>query len=255
MITFSRLGHYGRLGNQLFQVAATLACAAEAGDEAVFPPWHYAEYFRNPVRTETLPASGLPVWEQSGGHYSPLPKQKDLDLLGYFQSARYFANVADRVRAHFQPSTAVAEAVEARYGALDFSRLVAVHVRRGDYLSMLDWFPVLPLGYYALAARLFGDDWRYLIFSDDPDWCRDCLLPILPHGSARIAEDAPDHLHLFLIARCAHQIIANSSFSWWGAWLNANPRKVVVAPCPWFGPDNPGDPTDVVPADWIALRW
>lgn len=255
MITFSRLGTHGRLGNQLFEVAATLAVAAKSGDVAVFPPWAYAHCFRHPVRTEHLPPGSCTVWEQPTFHYSPLPAHPNLDLFGYFQSERFFAEVADQVRYHFQPSEAVERELDDRFGDLDAERCVAVHVRRGDYVGADGHFPLVPLHYYFQAAHLFGSDWRYLLVSDDLAWCRSHLLPLLPRGRACLAPEAPDYLHLFLLARCAHQIIANSTFSWWGAWLNSNPHKVVVAPRPWFGPALPCDTTDLIPPSWLTLYW
>jgi len=123
-------------------------------------------------------------------------------------------------------------------------------VRRGDYLNNKDHHPVLPISYYQKAIGAFSDA-QFVVFSDDISWCKshfdfsDTLLFI---------EDNDEVTDLYLMSLMKHHIIANSSFSWWGAWLCQNPDKVVIAPQLWFGPaavDH--DTKDLIPEVWNVI--
>ena len=178
-------------------------------------------------------------------------------LHGYWQSERYFADVEDRIRADFDfripwdhADLAVRERMRARPS-------VSVHVRRGDYTLIKNQRIYAPCGidYYRDAIRLVRQrvpGVRLFAFSDDPDWVGAQLGPdlgpveIVRHNTGeRSAND------MRLMSQADHHIIANSSFGWWGAWLNADPRKIVVAPRRWFL--NGTDARDLVPSGWIRL--
>lgn len=178
-------------------------------------------------------------------------------LEGYFQSERYFADHADIIRADLTPASPP-DAENARWLAqiADDPRAVSLHVRRGDYVRNAQFAArhgTCTPDYYARAldhvATAMGADPVIYAFSDDPDWVRDHLkLPaeirIPGHNDAsRNIED------LRLMAACRHHILANSSFSWWGAWLNPRPDKVVAAPARWFA-----DPAHANPDIW-AKGW
>ena len=87
---------------------------------------------------------------------------------------------------------------------------------------------------------------KYLIFSDDPQWCLDNF----KMEKFRVVEGEQDWVDLYLMSECKNNIIANSSFSWWSAWLNSSPDKRIIAPQKWFGPDGPQDEYDLVPSTW-----
>jgi hypothetical protein len=116
---------------------------------------------------------------------------------------------------------------------------VAVHVRRTDYLTMGDYLPVLPVRYYAAASEaLFGpygsvDVTGVHVFSDDPDWCREHLPWEVRSVGTPPADEPMDWADMLLMARYSALVIANSSYSWWSAWLSGSVK--VVAPRPWFG--------------------
>jgi hypothetical protein len=171
-------------------------------------------------------------------------------LIGYFQSEKYFEDIAADIRKDFRPadgelSRRVCDGVAAlrKRGR----PLVSIHVRRGDYLS------VSPDGALLVAPerieRAMGGfhDSDFLMFSDDMAWCKSRFgrddVSFSPFSSA--LED------LMAMTLCDHNIIANSSFSWWGAWLNSNPQKRVVAPRNWFGRvGNAGEDADIYPVSW-----
>jgi len=109
---------------------------------------------------------------------------------------------------------------------------VSLHIRRGDYLRTQDHHPVCSLDYYMDALSKFRDkEYKFIVFSDDVDWCRNNF-----NEDFIFTEGNTDYEDMWLMSLCDHNIIANSSFSWWGAWLNDNPNKRVIAPKKWFGP-------------------
>ena len=147
----------------------------------------------------------------------------------------------------------MADYIESRYGRVLSGPVVSVHVRRGDRGDALDGpdaRPVLDAAYYERAVRHFGKGFRFLVFGDDPEWCRRHFTG----PDTTVVSGEPDYVDLFLMSRCRHHIIANSTFSWWGAWLNPRDDKVVVAPERWFGPAKSHYSTrDLLPQSWVRL--
>ncbi|QPM91631.1 alpha-1,2-fucosyltransferase [Pseudooceanicola algae] len=175
-------------------------------------------------------------------------------LHGYWQSAKYFAGAEDEIRRDFAfpaPQGRNADLAE----QIASGPSVSLHLRRGDYVSnashVICGQPYYDAALAALLPQLPHDPVIY-VFSDDPDWARDNLrLPgqpvIVDHNGAEA-----DFEDLRLMSLCQHNIIANSSFSWWGAWLNANPSKKVMAPAQWFGKAELSNP-DILPPDWYKI--
>ena len=180
-------------------------------------------------------------------------------LEGYWQSEKYFKDHTDEIRQDFTFKTAPT-GQNAKYAALmQRTTAVSVHVRRGDYVShplASAVYVALDAHYYnraiAQLATLTNEVLTYYVFSDDPAWVEQHLSLPTPHhlvdhnGPDQAAED------LRLMSLCTHHIVANSSFSWWGAWLNAHPNKIVVAPQHWFKTEQ-GSSEDIVPEKWILV--
>lgn len=177
-------------------------------------------------------------------------------LVGYWQSARYFDDSGDAIRSELtfasMPNAVNAHWL-ARIGAV--ADAVCVHVRRGDYLNaaQLNHHGLCSPGYYRRAMRLVRERApaaQFFIFSDDWPWCREHLAE-----SDTVVVDANDpgaaQDELRLMASCRHHIIANSSLSWWAAWLAARGGQIVIAPKPWF--TRTADTPDLLPAGWLAL--
>ena len=176
-------------------------------------------------------------------------------LIGYWQSERYFADSAGVVRKEltYRPEPDAANAQ--RLARIRASNAVCVHVRRGDYLlpAHFEHHGVCSADYYRRAMRMIREHLanpQFFVFSDDWSWCREHLADsdmVLVDTNAPGA--GPDELRL--MAACRHHVIANSSLSWWGAWLAANAGQIVVAPTPWFTqtPETP----DLFPAGWVTL--
>ncbi len=179
-------------------------------------------------------------------------------LIGYWQSEQYFADVTELIRGELifrtPPDGRNAEFF-ARIGATDS---IGLHIRRGDYVTdpiLRDIYGTPDLQYYARALTRITERTNanhIFVFSDDIQWARENLVTALPvefvchNGPGKEIED------LRLMSRCHHHVIANSSFSWWGAWLAERPGQLVVAPDPWFR-DRKWEPEDIVPERWITL--
>lgn len=182
---------------------------------------------------------------------------KDGDVLqGYWQSEKYFSNFERmEVRRMLRPVGLPSERAKALYNGLTEERAVAVHIRRGDYLlePHKSFHGVLDAKYYNDAfnevLKRVGYC-KFFIFSDDPVWVGQHFtgksITVVPPG-----EEAED---IHLMAHCQHIIIANSSFSWWGAWLGEwQKNRIVIAPKKWFTDEAKQDYSDIVPERWIKL--
>jgi hypothetical protein len=181
----------------------------------------------------------------------------DVLLVGYWQSEKYFAECANEIRAELEleeaPSQRNRELIE-KVGA---TNSLSLHVRRGDYVSHEAtgrFHGLMPVSYYLEAVELVTEQAgraEIFVFSDDIDWCkRELAIP--GHKLHYVDHNARGSEDLRLMSSCRHHILANSSFSWWGAWLNPDPEKIVVAPVRWFR-DGSIDTSDLLPDGWLRL--
>ena len=183
-------------------------------------------------------------------------------LEGYFQSPRYFEGVEDLLRKQYQLNSDWSSIGQVWLDKIQASPCsVALHVRRGDYLSIgaSGTHSSLNLDYYRrsidLIKKLLGQEVRFFLFSDDVEFMESAFAD-LPSAQVVTSNQEAPWEDMFLMAHCGHNIIANSSYSWWGAWLNPNPRKYVIAPAQWFTPEKMAvcNVLDLYPDDWIMLK-
>lgn len=183
---------------------------------------------------------------------------KNTYLHGYFQSEKYFLKHEAQIRKDFEfrepASGKNAETLERIRGSFS----VSIHVRRGDYVTLAaasEFHGLMGAGYYKAGAEaiLRGKNEQpvFFVFSDDPEWCKQNIQ--LPGEIVYIDWNTgkSSFEDMRLMSSCKHHVIANSSFSWWGAWLNPSKEKIVVAPKQWFNDSK--DQTDIVPDRWIRL--
>jgi hypothetical protein len=180
----------------------------------------------------------------------------DVILKGQWQSEKYFLNFSDSIKSTFRLKENLVSNV------IQFlpkeKETVSVHVRRGDYMRkqiILEWHGVMPKSYYEKAFELLTkriSNIQVYYFSDDPEWVEKELIPIMP-GIIISSNISRNHFEdFYLMSQCKHNIIANSSFSWWAAWLNPNPDNMVIAPKKWFN-KGPQDTQDLFPPAWIKI--
>ena len=177
-------------------------------------------------------------------HYVPIDKQDNVLYDGFFQSEKYFPD-REFILKLFKPSNEIQNYLWGKYG--DVSKSTSLHVRRGDYISQPTYHPPCTVEYYEKAlANIQGN---VLVFSDDIEWCKKTFIGDRFH----FVNGNLDYQELFLMSMCENNIIANSSFSWWGAWLNTNPHKKVIAPKEWFGHRITDSTEDLYPESWQII--
>ena len=191
-------------------------------------------------------------------HFDPavLNQSGDVYLEGFFQSEKYFVGIASVIRDAFRLRQPMRAEAQALLQEIRQSRAVALHVRRGDYVHnrhAATFHGTCSPAYYQEAMALIAKQVEaptFFVFSDDIEWVKTHMH--IPHAVYVSREGIADYEELMLMAACHHAIIANSSFSWWGAWLNEHPDKIVIAPKQWVA-DPRVDTSDAVPASWIRI--
>lgn len=272
MIGFNALGQLGQLGNQMFQLASLRGIAANRGYNYCFPIHNevvvdslgnklrvdvqnaFTLQNVNPLNIQFI-AGGRPVMNEDGFHFNEglfndCPDW--VDLRGFFQTEKYFAHVSDMVREMFTFRPDIIDPARQMVEGLNKTP-VALHIRRGDFLRNSGNHNNLGLEWYANALNKFDLRGRQVaIFSDDPEWCKKQEL-FEDDDTFLISEGNSHYTDLAMMSLCSGHIIANSTFSWWGAWL-ANSQEV-IAPKNWFGPDNAHlDTKDLYPEHWEVLE-
>ena len=242
------VGNYG-LGNQLFQIAAAISYAKDYSIASTFPCLEdplYGGYNNNILRnvnTQDIGEAEFQYVEPTFG-FSEIPAKSSICIhSSYLQSYKYFQHNRDLILDTFKMTEGESEYLNTKYNPKDF---VAVHIRRGDYLKVENFHTNLSkTSYYQQAMDKFPTE-SFLIFSDDPAWASDNF------PKCTIVREE-DYLELYLMSLCKGVILANSTFSWWGAWLNTTPNAKVIAPKNWFGPTNKLDTKDLIPPTWRVL--
>lgn len=254
MLTFSRLGKMGNLGNQLFEIAGTIGIAITHGHGFAFPEWPYQKFFKGPIATGQLP--GTPVLHEQHYHYHdwPIKQGVNYDLKGWLQSEKYWAHIDSQIRQLFTFQEDFAAGVRARFAQAFEKPTIAISIRRGDYVGNPN-YELLPVTYYIQALLEHFPDWlehNITFFSDDLPYCRvhfECL------ANARFVDGLNAIEQLCLMSQCDHFIIANSTFSWWGAYLGEKPGSKIIRPAYLFaGPLlQQNDSKDFYPERWIEF--
>jgi hypothetical protein len=169
-------------------------------------------------------------------------------LNGYWQSEKYFIDIKDIIKEDFKPSNETTNKLYLKYPELQ-KTCVSLHVRRTDYIGMNGYYVIQENEYYNKAMSIIGDYDYLFIISDDIEWCKSNL----KYNNCIYVDGNTDIEDMYLMSLCKHNIIANSSFSWWGAWLNNNPEKKVIAPIKWFGEHVNINSSEIIPNDWIKI--
>lgn len=277
MITFSKFGKHGRLGNQLFQYAAMIGMSKKYKKELVLPPWVYSKYFKGEFPTGIVQNNVSKVSE-AAFHYQNdrydhiIPHEANCDMIGYFQSEKYWEHCKDDVK----EALCFNRDFDWNVFRKDFEQFIpkniktniAISIRRGDYIDNHN-YELLPITYYFLALQEHFPEWKncnLMIFSDDPEYCKihfGCLenAYIIPNKfdnmsiSKYFEENTYAIFQLAMMSSCDHFIIANSTFSWWGAYLGEKEDTKIIRPANYFKGEmkEKNNIKDHYPERWIAF--
>ena len=247
----------GGLGNQLFQIATGYAHARRHGYQLQLPPTtnckrgtYWDTFYPACKQFRTHAPNGAPRYSEQHFHYSQIPSTAR-NLIGYFQSSKYFAEYECEIRDLFVPSEAVRATMNHKWGHLLTEPRIVVHIRRGDYVNLPEFHCILTPSYYVSTVNRMiaetGID-RVLVFSDDIEWCKTIGLP----ASSLFVDEPDEAVSLHLMSQFQHYVISNSSFSWWAVWLGKK-ASLVYVPDEWFGTMGPTDIQDIYEPDWVKL--
>jgi hypothetical protein len=250
----------GGLGNMMFQIASAYSISLRDSKNFICDTRNmsvihkpYSEYTNNIFRKIKFSnyIESLINFNESGFHYSDIPNiDGNVKLIGYFQSEKYFINHRNEILELFEIDEITKEFLIRKYKNVIDKNTCSIHVRRGDYVRSNDYHPIQPIDYYKTAIKIIGEDNHYLIFSDDMSWCKENF-DFIPNKI--FVSDNLDYQDLYLMSMCKNNIIANSTFSWWAAWLNINDKKVIT-PKKWFGVNYSNYNTDdLYCKNWIKI--
>lgn len=283
MISYNYLASPGQLANQMFKYAALKGIAHNLGQEYMIPKSYEILRYKFILKV----ANKLNLIDHRSNHNHLLfkhfkmgtvknigyqntdlfikekgfefdreifnCKDSNFDIWGFFQSEEYFINIRNEILEDFQFKNDVYTKTKKIFTQLNDP--VSLHVRRGDYVTQPDWHP-LSLSYYEKALNYFDKNKQVVIFSDDVSWCKD--QNIFKKTNIVFADKftkSKDIFDLALMAMCKYHIIANSSFSWWGAWLSS--QEKVLGPKDWFKGSkeySKYNTKDLLPKKWIKIE-
>lgn len=255
----------GRLGNQLFQVAAAYSLAIDNDAFLSFPfiekekIWNIQENWKEIfpfIESKRFEGKFKEFCQNQDYVYRPVTFSDKMKLSGYFQSEKYFKHNKEKIVSLFQPNENIKTSLKEKYSDLiRHPKTVGIHIRAysQECKTLIKDFPFLELDYYKNCAAYFNDDVLFVIFSDKIQWAKELFKDFdRPHI---FIEGNTQHEDFYLLSYCKHQILSSSTFGWWAAYLNSNPNKVVIAPDPWFNKTSSHSSKDVVPEDWIKVSY
>lgn len=266
----------GRLGNQLFQAATAIALAQENQCGIYFPDFERLhldtdDYGLNQLkqnyqaifcRIPCLETAVVPefIYREPDFAYHPIPYQPRMEIEGYFLSEKHFSKYRDLIVKLFAATEETEQYLQTHFSdILQHPKTVGIHVRTGYLEYSLNHFNpdfyknYLPpdMEFFKQAMSQFEEDALFVVFSDHIDWCKRNFAGL---GKNIVFIEDQDYLYdFYLLSKCKHAIIANSSFCWWAAYLNANPEKKVICRMPFW---NYGESSnrDIIPTSWTSLH-
>jgi len=252
MIGFNNLGRYGRLGNQMFQYAGIKGISAKHNYEWTIPHSDFKHPYYDHQLFQIFKLSSLKTIQNVPEDYPLIVESLEgfddrlfnccpdnINLLGYFQNEKYFKHIENEIRNDFEFKDSIFQKCNNIIEKL--GKRISLHIRRNDYLLTQD---ELSMNYYYEALQHFDEEDKVIIFTDDIKWCNEQEL--FQSDRFFISPITNNYIDLCLMTLCSGHIVANSSFSWWGAWLSNS--KKVVSPSKWFGGGTPP-----FLKDWIQI--
>jgi hypothetical protein len=250
----------GGLGNQMFQIAAAHSLSMSVGTKTAFsfekcntpnqgyPSQKYYDNIFSNINNINLNYENFIQYDEPKFSFQKLPLLDNLCLNGYFQSEKYFCDHKEEISNLFVFDDKIFNILSDYIDKTIKNKFTVIHVRRGDYLSKPNYHNVSDLHYYQQAMKNIKNT-DFIVISDDIEWCKNNFNEnniFFSEFNSEIYD-----FHLLLISQ--NIILSNSTFSWWGAWLNKNKNKKIISPKNWFGPHGPKDTQDLIPENWIKI--
>ncbi|CAI2765385.1 alpha-1,2-fucosyltransferase [Flavobacterium collinsii] len=251
MITYSKLGKKGNLGNQLFQIASTIGLAVENRQDFLFPEWKYQSYFKNklPLLEPDL-LNFVAVEEKEYNYYKRELGKENYDISGWLQTEKYFDK--ELVKHYFEFSEVLIDRLMEKYQEAFTKPTILISIRRGDFVDHPDYLQ-LPIHYYLNSLARFFPDWQarnLIVLSDDIKYCKFHFSFL---ENAFFGDQLNEAEQLCLGSLCDDFVISNSTFSWWSAWLGQKSNSKIVRPYKNFDglKSLELDDKDYYPESWI----
>jgi hypothetical protein len=258
---FSTAYLMGGLGNQMFQIAHAICqgwknnipsifkCQSFTPMQANQPTKYVDNIYRNIFFynfSSKIKRVNAP-WE-----YVDLNVNWDspIEFYGYFQSGKNFLGYEEKIKDLFQPTENFINKIENKFPKIKKEITVSIHVRRGDYLTINNILPIIDKSYIDECLKMIGEYDHIFIFSDDVNWVKENLI----YENSTVVESLEDYEDLWFISLCKINIMSNSSFSWWGTFLNKNENKKTYVPSIWFGPYGEPNYKDIYLDNWIKIN-
>jgi hypothetical protein len=251
----------GGLGNQMFQISKAVAEGLKNNISVFFRTSSFipmdgnqpTNYLSNIFRNLKFDDTKIPIKrinEITWSYYETNHTYTEpTEFYGYYQSSKNFLKYKDEIRNLFLPTEEFKNKIKSLYPNIFNPNSVSIHVRRGDYLGISEVLPVLDKSYFDYCVKDFGDS-DIFIFSNDKEWVKSNL----NYNNSTVVEGLEDYEELWAISLCNHNIMSNSSFSWWGSYLNLNENKKVFVPSIWFGPKGEENYQSIYENKWKKIN-
>jgi hypothetical protein len=250
----------GGLGNQMFQISHAISQGLKNNVESLFIPVAYTpmqanqptKYLNNIYRNINF-VDNLSDYQiiESEWKFTELDIKWDypIQFRGYYQSNKNFLGYDEKIKELFQPTEEFINKVKSLYPEINNEGTLSVHIRRGDYTTISHVLPVIDKTYIDEAIRQNGNYSTLFIFSDDVNWIKQNL----SYPNQIIVTGLEDYEELWIMSLCKNNIMSNSTFSWWGSFLNKNEYKKIFVPSIWFGPSGEKKWEDIYIDSWIKI--
>lgn len=244
-----------RLANNLFQFSAAISldsnvviCIPDKSELNKISK--YKDIFFKGYKIINSVPDGIKTYDEPYFNFKKIEyiKNTDIVLKGYFQSFKYINR--KKILRQFSVDKNSLEFINNKFPFIIENNYTSIHVRRGDYMKMMYNHPFCGLTYYKNAVQYIGENEKFIVVSDDIKWCKEHL----KFKNIIFVENSSPVIDLFIQSLCQNNIISNSSFSWWGAFLNNNPKKKVIAPANWFGFKKKYNTSDLIPRNWKIIN-
>lgn len=241
-------GFNSGLGNILFQIATILSLAKDNNTSATFPQLKdikYSNFYENILYKINTEYHHFKYQITVPFGFHKLDFKDDTIYQGYFQTEKFFVHNREYILDKLINEKIIDQILN-KNEYLKHENTLSVHVRRGDYLTLKNIYYILDKNYYNNAIDKCEYD-KILIFSDHIEWCKKNF----NNKNIIFIENQPEYIDLIMMSLCKNNIISNSTFGWWGAWLNTNKNKKIISPKNWLKTE---DDTDIVPKDWFVIN-